>query len=258
MDMKKITLEMTKIERDSFLRKTLSPYVPSEKVEKIIKSDCVMESVDCAVLENIAKELVRNRCFYVAGLSMSTSLSGVAGTMLLLPLDCVQFAYHAMKLSQELYFLYGTKNMFTYKSKDELELLVYLLAGAGGAISFATTSLSAIGQKLYQAGMSKLHLRALSTVPYIGGVIHGSLSAYALYSLALEYIERLQAMVEEKVETTPAQVAKEIGTFIDVEYHVAEEKLRSFCNLEKLREYYQYMEAGYLSEEEFEQLKLDL
>lgn len=256
--MKKFTLEMTKIDRDSFLRKTLAPFVHVNELEDIIACDCVMDRIDSSTLEKVAKEVVRNRCMVVAGLSMSTSISGVAGTVLLLPVDCAQFAYHAMKLSQELYYLYGTRNMFTYKSKDELELLVYLLAGAGSAICLTTSSLSAIGQKLYQMGMSKLHLRALSTVPLIGCVLHGSLSAYALYTLAMEYIERLQAMAEEKVETTPAQVAKEIGTFIDVEYHVAEEKLRSFCNLEKLREYYQYMEAGYLSEEEFEQLKLDL
>lgn len=258
MDIKKFTLEMTNVDRDSFLRKTLSPFMPSTEVEEAVKSDCVMKKLDRVTLDKITKELVRNRCLYVGGLSMTSSFSGVAQTLMLLPFDCAQFAYHAMKLSQELYHLYGTRNMFTYKSKDELELLVYMLAGAGGAICLTTSSLSAIGQKLYQAGMSKLHLRSLSMVPCVGSILHGSLSAYALYSLAIEYIERLQAMVEEKVETTPAQVAKEIGTFIDVEYHVAEEKLRSFCNLEKLREYYQYMEAGYLSEEEFEQLKLDL
>lgn len=258
MDIRKLTLEMTKVDRDSFLRKALSAYMPSTRIEEVVKSDCVMKELDAPTLEKISKELIKNRCLYVGGLSFSASLSGAAGTMLLLPLDCIQFAYHAMKLSQELYYLYGTRNMFTYKRKEELELLVYMLAGAGSAISLTTSSLSAIGQKLYQTGMAKLHLPSLSVLPYIGGIIHGSSSAYAMYSLAIEYIERLQEMVEEKVETTPAQVAKEIGTFIDVEYHVAEEKLRSFCNLEKLREYYQYMEAGYLSEEEFEQLKLDL
>lgn len=258
MKLKDISIELAKIDRDRFLRKTLLPYLPSNEIEQLIKEDQLSENISEKTLKRMSDELIRKRCLYVGGLSLSTSLYGTASTLLLLPLDCAQFTYHTMKLAQELYYIHGTRNMFTYKSNEELELLVYMLAGASSAIAITGSTLGTIIQKLYAYTFSKMRLKSLSLVPFVGSVAHGSLSAYALRSLAQEYIVKLESMVAENVETTPAQVAKEIGTFIDVEYKEVEGKIRSFCNLEKLREYYQYVEAGYLSEEEFEQLKFDI
>lgn len=258
MDLVKTTLDVTHVERDHFLRKLLQPYVASDKIESYLQSTCVANRLDKEIVEKINKEIIQARCFYVGGASFSTSLFGSLTTALTLPFDCAQFAYHTLKLAQELYYFNGTSGMFTYQHKDELELLVYMLIGADGAISITASSLSIIGQKLYQYACKKIHLKTLAFVPIVGGVLHASANVYALHELAQEYLQRLSQMVEEEVATTPATVAKEIGTFIDVEYKEVEDKIKRFCNLEKLREYYQYVEAGYMSEEEFEQLKLDL
>lgn len=258
MNAKKITWEITKVERDQFLRSTLQPYVSAEVLETIIQSDNVSAQLDEELLKRIGNECIKKRCLCVAGLSGMTSMSGALGTMVLLPVDFVQFAYHAAKLSQELYYLYAPKQLFTIQKKEDLDVLIYMLAGAGGAITLSTASLSALGQKLYQKACQKLSFKSLSMLPFVGGAIHGSMSAYALYSLAEEYREKLCEMNEQEEQTTPQQVMKEIGTYIDVEYHEAEEKLRQFCNLAKLRELYAYLENGYINEQEFEQMKLDV
>lgn len=258
MDVKKQTIDLAKVDRDSFLRKTLSAYIPSLEVDFLLDQECIAKFLDAEILKKISDSVVRNRCLMVGSISLSTSISGSLGTLALIPVDCAQFAYHAVKLSQELYYIYGKRNMFTCQGKEDMDMLLYLLLGAGSAVTITTSTLSALGQKLYQKALWKLHLRSLSFLPFVGCAIHGGMSAYAMYSLALEYIERLQDMVEEQIDATPKEVAKQIGEFIDVEYREAEEKIRSFCNLAKLREYYQYLEAGYLSKEEFEQLKLDL
>lgn len=258
MNAKKITWEITKVERESFLRSTLQPYVSANVLESLVESDNVSSQIDEQIQHRAAKDCIRKRCMCVAGLSGVTSMSGALGTMVLLPVDFAQFAYHAAKLSQELYYLYAPKELFTIQKKDDLDVLIYMLAGAGGAITLSTSSFSAIGQKLYQKACQKVSFKALSMLPFVGCAIHGSMSAYALYSLAEEYREKLCEMNEQEEQTTPQEFAKGIGTYIDVEYHEAEEKLRQFCNLSKLRELYAYLENGYINEQEFEQMKLDV
>lgn len=258
MDFKKRSLEITKVDRDSFLRKALSAYCPSDTIEKAIHSDCVARCIDADILMTAGDEWIKKRCMYVGGIALSTTICGAAGTLMLLPIDFAQFAYHAAKLSQELYFLYGKKDSFLYHKSDDLELLMVMLAGADGVLTLSSASLSVIGQKLYEKLCKKMSFKALSTLPFVGSAIHGSLSAYALYALADEYRGKLMEMNAQQQDPSMEGIVKEIGQFIDVEYHEAEEKLRHFCNLERLRHLYTYLENGYINQQEFEQLRLNL
>ncbi len=258
MGIKEQTLQWTKVERDVFLRTILQPYASSVEIEKAIDSEAVSSCIAKEIVEKAGKDCVRKRCFLAGGMSMATSAGGIVGTIALTPFDFAQFAYHAAKLSQELYYLFGKKHMFQVQKSEDIEVLLYMLAGAGGAITLSSVSLSAIGQWLYQRACKSLSLQAWKHLPYIGCVIHGTISFYALYSLAEEYREKLCETSNQHQEKTAKDIAKEIGMIIDVEYHVAEEKFHRFCNLEKLRQYYTFLEAGYINEQEFEQLKLDL
>ncbi len=258
MDIKKYTLDMTKVDRDSFLRSVLQPYVPAHQIEAIVASDCISDLVDSDILMRVGAECIRKRCMYVGSLSLGTSLYGALGSFVLYPLDFTQFAYHAAKLSQELYYLYGRKDLFRYRKQDDLEALIYILAGADAAITLSATSLAALGQFLYRKGCRSLSMHTLSALPFVGGAIHGSMSAYALYSLAEEYQLKLMEMNEQKQGDTAQKHAKQIGEVVDVEYREAEVNLKHFCNLERLRELYAFLEHGYINEQEFEQLKLNL
>lgn len=258
MDLKKRSLEITKVDRDSFLRKALSAFCPPDLIEKAIQGDCVAQLIDSQTLHTASDEWIKKRCMYVGGIALSTSICGAAGTLLLLPIDFAQFAYHAAKLSQELYYLYGKKDSFHYTKSDDLDLLMVMLIGADGVLTLSSASLSVIGQKLYEKICKKLSLKGLAALPFVGSAVHGSMSAYALYSLADEYREKLIEMNEQSQAASGDEIVKEIGQFIDVEYHEAEEKLRHFCNLERLRQLYMYLENGYINQQEFEQLRLNL
>lgn len=258
IDWKKVGLEKTKVDRDCFLRTALSPYLPSEKIEQAIYSDFLGNDVDREILMKAGNDCMKKRCMVAGGMAMGTSLYGIGATWLLIPVDFVQFAYQAAKLSQELYYLYGRRDSFRATKSDDLEVLLVMLIGADCAITLTTASCSALTQKLYETVCRKLSLKTLSSLPVIGGAIHGSLSAYALYSLAEEYRSKLLEMNEAPKEKHTRDMMKELGTIIDVEYREAEEKLRSFCNLERLRDLYVYLENGYINEQEFEQLKLNL
>ena len=133
-----------------------------------------------------------------------------------------------------------------------------MLIGADGVLTLSSASLSVIGQKLYEKVCKKLSFKGLAALPFVGSAVHGSMSAYALYSLADEYREKLIELNEQSQATSGDEIVKEIGQFIDVEYHEAEEKLRHFCNLERLRQLYMYLENGYINQQEFEQLRLNL
>lgn len=257
MDFKKYTLDMTRVERESFLRSVLTPYVPAHNIEAIIAGDCLGEQVDKDILHTIGNECIRRRCLYAGGLSLGTSLYGGLGSFVLYPLDFAQFAYHAAKLSQELYYIFGRRDMFRYRKQDDLEALIYILAGADAAITLSGTTLGALGQLLYRKGCDKLSLKALGALPFVGGALHGSMSAYALYSLAEEYRLKLIEM-NEKHQDDAVITPQAIGEVVDVEFHEAEVNLKQFCNLAKLRELYSYLADGYIDEQEFEQLKLNL
>lgn len=258
MDMKQYTWDMVHVDREQFLRKSLLAYVSSEQVEKSLQSKQPTACLTKEQRKQLADACIRKRCLYVGGLSAVTSLHGALGTVLLMPVDCAQFAYHTLKLAQELYYIYGTKQMFSFKSKEELEVLLYMMVGADCAISIAGSTLSALGQKLYQTAMRKLTLQGASILPYVGCAIHCSMSIYALYSLADEYVQRLQDMCTSQSETTTADIVKEIGEIVEAEYREVEEKLHSFCDLKKLKEFYTYVEEGYISEEELEKMKAAL
>ena len=240
MDLKKRSLEITKVDRDSFLRKALSAFCPPDLIEKAIQSDCVAQLIDSQILRMASDEWIKKRCMYVGGIALSTSICGAAGTLMLLPIDFAQFAYHAAKLSQELYYLYGKKDSFHYSKSDDLDLLMVMLIGADGVLTLSSASLSVIGQKLYEKVCKKISFKGLSA------------------SLAVEYREMLIVLNEQSQATSGDEIVKEIGQFIDVEYHEAEEKLRHFCNLERLRQLYMYLENGYINQQEFEQLRLNL
>lgn len=258
MEWKKWGMKYTTIDRNVFLRKTLLPYIGAEKCEEAIEQDVPSLQLHQDLVAKIAHECILNRCLYVAGASGFSAFGGIATTLIALPFDCAQFAFHTMKLAQELYYLYGSKDMFQCQKAEDMEILIVMLCGASGAITISGSTMSIVAQKLYERILVKTPLRALRYVPYAGGIVNAGVSAYALKAMAEEYIERLIEKRELEEETTAAEVVREIGEFIDVEYHVAEEKLRQFCDLSKLRELYRYKEEGYLSDEDFATLKQEL
>lgn len=247
-----------KVERDVYLRELLLPHLSFEKVEELLACDCIAKKLNPDLLQKLTQTCIIKRSIWTGGGSIGTSFSGALGTLILLPIDFAQFAYHAIKLAQELYALYGNKEMIQIKQQEDEEVLAWMLAGASGAISLTTTSLSALGQTLYTNACKKLSLHALSTLPILGCAIHGGMSAYALYALAMEFVEKLQEMQANQTSTTPQAMMKELGEIIDVEYHEVEESFKRFCNLAKLKELYAYFEEGYIDEQEFDHLKQEL
>ncbi len=257
MDVKKYTWEKTKVNREHFLRKVLAPYMSATKLERVIESESVCDVVDQKMLQSIGNECIMRRCLYVGGMSLGTSMYGGVGAFVLYPLDFAQFAYHAAKLSQELYYLYERNTSKPKRTSQQVEVLLYLLAGADAAITLSGASLASLGQLLYRKGCQKLSMHRMAALPFIGGAIHGSMSAYAMYSLAEEYRNILLDQKESEGEVS-APYSMRLKDALDVEFREAEVKLKHFCNLEKLRELYAFLEKGYIDEQQFEQLKLNL
>ena len=56
IDLKKLSLEKTKVEREPFLRKALAPYLPSDQVERAIYSDSLGECVGMEILTKVGNE----------------------------------------------------------------------------------------------------------------------------------------------------------------------------------------------------------
>lgn len=250
-------IERIKVERESFLRTALLPYCSPQEITNLLSCNDLSEQLDATILKKVSETQIQKRCLLCAGCAWTSSLSGGLSTLVSLPLDFAIFAYQATKLAQELYILYGNKTMPLPNQEDQ-ELLYWMLAGASGAITLSGSTISALGQFLYTRACKALSLHALSALPLVGCALHGGFSAYALYELSHEFIEKLIEQKAKNKTVNAHNVIKEIGEIIDVEYHEVETAIRKFCNLEKLKELYAYLEAGYIDEQQFHQLKQTL
>lgn len=250
-------IEWITVERESFLRTALLPYCSPEELTSLLSCKDLSEQLDAAILKKVSDAQIQKRCLLLAGCAWSTSLSGGLSTLISMPLDFALFAYQASKLVQELYILYGNETLTLSNPKDQ-ELLLWMLAGASGAITLSGSTLSALGQFLYTRACKSLSFHALSALPLVGCALHGGFSAYALYELSQEWIEKLMKQKAEHKTTNAHNIIKEIGEIIDVEYHEVEDTLRKFCDLKKLNDLYAYLEAGYINEQQFHQLKQTL
>ena len=159
--------------------------------------------------------------------SLASFVSGIPGGLAMaatIPLDLLQFFATALKLAQELSYIYGANDMWQKGSEDSNKIMEQMLlyCGVMFGVSGAVSEVRLLSVKIAQTTLKKLPQKALTkgfwypivkqigkaigvkvtkssvakgiskAIPLVGGVISGSLNFASMMPMA----KRLQATLE--------------------------------------------------------------
>lgn len=203
-----------KVSRDKFLAETfVSENLP---VQDILDMGPVAAGISQERLTSIANKLILKRTSQSSIASFATGIPGGLAMAATIPADVLQFFGMALRLAQELSYLYGAQDLWKdgqiddEKVKNQLLLYCGVMFGVSGAVSgvrvlsvqIAKTTLKKLPQKaltktfwypiIKQIGKAigiKVTKSAVAqgfskAIPVIGGVISGSLNFASMMPMA--------------------------------------------------------------------------
>lgn len=259
-----------KVDRTSFLIKELSQYVPEEKINRAVKSNTADAGIDVALLNKIAKNLVNKRTNQTAGTSFLAGLPGGIAMAATVPADTLQFFGVALKIAQELAYLYGFEDLWngneidSERVRNELTLFLGVMFGVGGA----NTALRLISSRMAKQVLKKLPQKALTKtiyypiikkiaaaigvkmtketfaksaskiIPILGGVISGGLTFISMKPMGNRLKDTLSISLnsnytKEDLKNDIEDLERETGETIDIEFEEVAATSDQTSNAEK-------------------------
>lgn len=153
-----------KVDRNEFLRKELSKFLSKEMVNKAIDSNTMEAGIDIEILNKISNNIINKRTKQTAVASFVAGLPGGFAITATIPADILQFFAIALKIAQELAYIYGFEELWkdNKKIKNEVTLFLGAMFGIGGA----ATTLRMISTKLSIKALETIPQKALSKTIY--------------------------------------------------------------------------------------------
>ena len=187
-----------RVNREAYLTRELSKYVPPDVVSKAIETTPAKAGVHTPTIERIAKASIRRYKVSVSALSFIAGVPGgpfLAGTI---PADMAQFFWHVLVVLQKLTYLYGWPELIQGEDEldDETALLLTVFIGVMFGSETANQALKKIAEKLAKELVTQLPKKALTK--------------YAVYRLAKEIAKWIG------IKLTKDGFAKALGKAIPV------------------------------------------
>jgi hypothetical protein len=153
-----------KVDRNEFLRKELSKFLSKEMINKAIDSNTIEAGIDIEILNKISNNIINKRTKQTAVASFVAGLPGGFAITATIPVDILQFFAIALKIAQELAYIYGFEELWkdNKKIKNEVTLFLGAMFGIGGA----ATTLRMISTKLSIKALETIPQKALSKTIY--------------------------------------------------------------------------------------------
>ena len=315
-----VKIPLVKVNRTTFLSETFSDGdVP---VEDVVELGPVAAGVPRERLLAMSKSLILKRTSQSSAASFVAGIPGGLAMAATVPADILQFFGMALRLAQELSYLYGAQDLWSDNAVDDervkSQLIMYcgVMFGVSGAVSgvrvlsaqIAKTTLKKLPQKaltktiwypivkqIAKAVGVKVTKTTVATgiskvIPIAGGVISGGLNFASMLPMAnrlqtaldkanFDYTqEELEADVEEmetfavqgvQEETEPdvkrmpekfSKGIKSVGAGISSVFskHKEMTSANTENGLETLEKLANLKDSGVLSQEEFEEKKVEL
>ncbi len=240
-----------KIDRQKFLSEVLSKKIKDvNTVNLAIKTNPVQAGISVDKLDKIAKSLINKRTTDTTLISFATGIPGGLAMAATVPADTLQFFATAIKLSQELVYLYGYGDISAGNKLDEdirRELTLYLgvmlgIEKSASMLRVMSTNISKqvvtrtsrralskttfyamvkkigtiIGVKVTKEGFAKGVSKA---VPVVGGIVAGG-SSY----MSMKYMgKRLSKVLSESIDYTDNDFERDLRNIesgiIEVNYY---------------------------------------
>lgn len=162
-----IQIQGVKVDRDSFLRNQFKD-APCDLVNTIVEKGPVEANYSRGTLKKMAKSLIEKRAVASSATSFATGLPGGPAMAATIPADMLQFYAAALRLAQEIAYLYGEPDLWSDnvldKEKVTNQLILYcgVMFGATGAAQTVRVLSSSISKQV----MKKLPQKALTKTFY--------------------------------------------------------------------------------------------
>ncbi|MFD1735010.1 bacteriochlorophyll 4-vinyl reductase [Bacillus salitolerans] len=249
-----------KVDRNEFLAKTLANRIGPHELSNVLELGPIEAGIDPEKINRIAKSLIERRTLQSSGASFAAGLPGGVAMAATIPADTLQFFGVALRLAQELAYLYGYKDMWEDDELDlervrgELILFLGVMFGVGGSAS----ALKVLSSRISQQVLKKLPQKALTktfyypiikkiaamigvkitketfakgvakVVPVLGGAVSGGLTYASMKKMG----NRLRLSLHESVNYTMSDlendinvIKKEMPDIIDAEFTELEEEI---------------------------------
>lgn len=156
-----------KVNREVFLREQFQKE-SKELIEAIVENGPVNAQISQDILRKMAKKIINERTIVSTGASFVAGLPGGLAMAATIPADMLQFYGVALRMAQELAYLYGEADLwngeFLDNDKVTNQLILYcgVMLGASGAAQAVRVMSSALAKQI----LKKLPQKALTKTFY--------------------------------------------------------------------------------------------
>ena len=135
-----------RINRNQFLRNSLSKHFPEHIVDQAIKHNPAVAGISTKELDRIAKSCINFETNKVTLISAATGVPGKLAVLVAVPADLTQYFAHVIRILQKLIYLYGWKDIFNDRDGIDDETLNLLTMFIG--VMFGVQAANVAIQKL--------------------------------------------------------------------------------------------------------------
>lgn len=250
-----LKIPSVKVDRKKFLYGTLSNYIKDEQVVRLaIDNNTIEAGLDPKTLNKIAKSLINKRVTQTSATSFAAGIPGGLAMAATIPMDTLQFFAMALRIAQELAYIYGYEDLCEVDedgeqgSKQEIILFLGTMFGVGGsaqAVRLLSSSVSKQAlKKLPQKALTKTFYYPIiknicktvgikvtkdsfaksisKVIPIIGGVVSGGLTYVSMKPMCNRlndtFMKAISNYNEEDIENDIEKLEKDSSEIVDVEY----------------------------------------
>lgn len=230
-----IKIPLVKVDRNNFLKECFA--TKNVDLDLIVEEGPVKAGCSQEMLSQIANKIVLDRTSKSSLMSFATGVPGGLAMAATIPADMLQFFGAALRLAQEISYLYGAENLWKNGSVDNekvnSQLIMYL--GTMFGVSGAVSSIRFISSQVAKQTLKKLPQQALTktvwypvvkqigkligikvtknavakgvskAIPIVGGVISGGLNFASMLPMGKRLVKTLEEAIFEYDEETAQQ-----------------------------------------------------
>ena len=281
-----------KVNRDSFLMSVFQKK-NQELKENILALGPIEAGIDRDELMKLARSLVVDRTMKSTAMSFAAGLPGGLALAATIPADTIQYFGMALRLAQEIAYLYGEDDLWSEGNLKEEKvmntLIIYcgVMFGAGGAAATLRVLTSQLGKqalkKIPQMALTKTFYYPLvksivkffggrmtrevfgevvaKAVPILGGIVSGGITFATLRPQGFRLANVLdEAKFSYSKEAMEADVM-EIREIVDLQEKNENTTVRVNTETsiaDEIKKIKELLDQGILTEEEFNEIKKKL
>lgn len=239
-----LQLPGVKVDRTAFL-KDIFKTKPNDLIDQIVLDGPVDAGISRSELKNIGERLMTDRTMLSAGASFLAGMPGGLAAAATIPADLIQFYGIALRMAQELSYLYGEPDLWegerisNKRVMDHLLLYIGVMLGVGGAEAAVRLLSSSLAKKALQklprqTLMKNIIYRAVRSIaramgvqmnkgifakgvakliPFIGGIISGGMTIATMRPMGQKL---LNALDEAHFDYTEEEFQRDWDEIIEV------------------------------------------